>query len=79
MPPTLVVPIPQDEDENIASYTPADLDAAYAYLDKLINGDGFQACPPANFNDLCLDQEFAELVRARASHLRNKRRQRRGT
>lgn len=54
-------------------YNQDDLRATYAYLDAVINGDGFQACPPENFNDLCHDPEFADLVRTRADLLRQHR------
>jgi len=55
------------------TYTDDDLQIAYDYLSKLINGDGFTAIPPENFNQLCRNNEFANLVRKHADLLREKR------
>lgn len=64
-----------DESPPEKTYTEDDLEDAYAYLEKLINGDGFQARPPADFNDNCLDPEFSRLVKERADLLRANKKQ----
>ncbi|KAJ8607111.1 hypothetical protein CTAYLR_009160 [Chrysophaeum taylorii] len=55
-----------------AKYTEADLEDAYSYLNELIHGDALKAVPPANFNALCVDDDFAARVKAHADYLRTK-------
>ena len=55
------------------AYTDKDLHTAYAYVARLVNGDGFTAVPPDNFNDLCRNADFADKVRHHAAQLRKRR------
>lgn len=68
-PPPPLPPRPPEQ----PTYSQADLDAAFDYMRKLVYGDGFQAIPPANFNELCLDDDFATKVRDYADDLRKRR------
>ena len=74
LPPRTVTPVnhaPVDVFSN--AYGPADLEAALAYVTRLVDGHGFTAVPPDNFNDLCRHADLKDKITKHAEHLRKRR------